>query len=50
MLHYDGIDISKVIHLPKCNKSKECMICHYLFCFSIMDSNFKIPNAMVVMI
>ena len=48
MLHYDRIDISKRVDLAKSNKSKECMICRY--CFLVMDSNFKIMYAMVVMI
>ena len=48
MLYYDGIDISKKICLAKSNNSKECMICHYLFL--IMDSNFNIPYALVVII
>ena len=29
MLHYDKIDISESIDLPKSNKSKDCVICHY---------------------
>ena len=31
MLHYKKIDISKGLDPTKCNKSKEYMICHYLF-------------------
>ena len=31
MLHYDSIDVSEGIYLPKSNKGKECMICHYWF-------------------
>ena len=31
MLYYDRIDISKEIDPTKSNKSRECMICHYLF-------------------
>ena len=49
MLYYDRIDTSEGIDLAKRNNSKECMICHYGF-FIIMDSNFKILNAMLVII
>ena len=31
MLCYDRTDLSKEIHPTKSNKSRECMICHYLF-------------------
>ena len=31
MLHNDRIDISKGTDPTKSNKSRECMICHYLF-------------------
>ena len=31
MLIYDRLDISERIDLTKSNKSRECMICHYLF-------------------
>ena len=31
MLYYERINISKGIDLVKSNRSKECMICHYLF-------------------
>ena len=48
MMYYDRIDISEEIDLAKSNNRKEFMICHYQFL--IMDSNFKILYAMVVMI
>ena len=48
MLYYDRIDISEGTDLAKSNRSKEFMICHYWFL--IMDSNFKILYAMVVII
>ena len=31
MLYYNRIDISEGIDTAKSNKSKECMICYYLF-------------------
>ena len=48
MLHYDKIGLSEGIDLTKSNRSKECMICHNLSL--IIDSNFEIPYAMVVMV
>ena len=48
MMYYERIDISKGIDPINDNKNKECMI--YQYCFLIMDSNFKIQYAMVVMI
>ena len=48
MIYYDRIDISKGIDLAKSNSCKECMIC--TIGFLIMDSNFKILYAKVVMI
>ena len=47
MLHYDRIDKSERIDLIKSRNSEECMI---IFGFLIMDSNFKIPYALVIMI
>ena len=48
MLYYDRIDISEGIDIAKSNNRKEFMIC--LYWFLIMDSNFKIMYAIVVMI
>ena len=48
MLYYDKTDISKGVYLVKSNNSKEYMISHYWVL--IMNSNFKIMYAMVVMI
>ena len=48
MLYYDKIDISKEVDLAKSNNSNKCMIA--TIGFSIMDSNFKILHAMVVII
>ena len=31
MIQYERIDVSEGIDINKSNKSKECMICHYLF-------------------
>ena len=31
MLHYNKIDVSERIDPTKSNRSKECMICHFLF-------------------
>ena len=31
MLYYKRIDISEGTDLPKSNRSKECIICHYWF-------------------
>ena len=33
MLHFDRIDVSEEIDVNKTSASKECDICHYLFCF-----------------
>ena len=49
MLYFDRIDKNEVTDLGKSNNSKECMISEYWF-FLIMDSNFKIMYAMVVMV
>ena len=38
MLQYDRIDISGGIDVDKTNKSKECMLCHYLY---FLDKNFS---------
>ena len=38
MLEYDGIDISEGIDINKTNKSKECMLCHYLY---FLDKDFS---------
>ena len=38
MLEYDRIDISEWIDINKINKSKECMLCHYLY---FLDKNFS---------
>ena len=46
MLYYDRIDISERINIES-NNSKECMICQYYFL--IMDSNFQVLYALVVM-
>ena len=48
MFYYNRIDISEGSDFAKSNNSKECMI--YDYWFSVMDSNFKIMYAMVVMI
>ena len=48
MLYYHKFDISEAIDPTKSNKSREYMIFHYFFL--IMDSNFKIMYAMVVLI
>ena len=48
MLYYDRVDIREGTDPVKSNKSKECMICYYFFL--IMDLNFIILSAMVVMI
>ena len=34
MLYYDRIDISAEIDINKTRESKECDICHYLYCLS----------------
>ena len=47
MLYYDRVDISKGIDPTKSDKSKEYIICHNFFL--IMETNFKIMYAMVVM-
>ena len=31
MLYYNKIDVSEEISINKSNKSKECLICHYLY-------------------
>ena len=31
MLEFDRIDLSKRIHVAKCNNSKKCIICHYWY-------------------
>ena len=38
MLECDRIDISEGIDINKTNKSKECMLCHYLY---FLDKNFS---------
>ena len=38
MLEYDRIDISEGTDISKTNASKECKICHYLYC---KDIGFK---------
>ena len=38
MLEYDRIDISEGIDVDMSDKSKECMLCHYLYFF---DKNFS---------
>ena len=48
MLYYDRTDVSEGIDPTKRNKSRKRRICHY--CFLIIDSNFKILYAMVLMI
>ena len=30
-MYFDKIEISKGIDTTKCNRMKECMICHYYF-------------------
>ena len=49
MLYYDRIDISKRVDLTKRNKSKKNER-FAIIAFLIMDSNFKIMYAMVVII
>ena len=38
MLEYDRINISAGIDVDKTNKSKECMLCHYLY---FLHKNFS---------
>ena len=38
MLEYERIDISEGIDINKTKKSKECMLCHYWYCF---DKSFS---------
>ena len=38
MLEYDRIDISEGIDVDVTNKSKECVLCHYLF---FLDKKFS---------
>ena len=38
MLEYDRIDVSEGTDVDKSNKSKECMLCHYLY---LLDKSFS---------
>ena len=38
MLQYEKIDVSEEIDLNKSDKSKDCMICHYLY---FKDNSYK---------
>ena len=42
MLYYKRIDISEGIDLPKINRSKECMVCHYWF----FNHGFKFQDSL----
>ena len=48
MLYHDRIDISDGIHIVESNKSKERILENIVFL--MMDSNFIILSAMVLMI
>ena len=41
MLYYNKIDVNKEIDPTKCNRSKECMICHSWF----FNHGFKFQNS-----
>ena len=62
-MEYDRIDISQEIDVNKTNKSKECMLCHYLYfleknfsyrpylcngCYNIMQKSMDFKNIAIV--
>ena len=38
MIEYERIDISESVDVNKTNKSKECVLCHYLY---FLDKSFS---------